>query len=463
MKRVLAVSAILIITLLLFAVFFVNYSAHNTETVFVGVTYCGDSVEEGKMLIDKVKDYTNLFVLQSGILQRDLESVDELGDYAVSAGMYFLPYFGHYIEETFSVWLETAKQRWGAHLLGVYYADEPGGKMLDDYVEFRNTTTGDSIMKTRYGDVVLERSDDVVIHYALDGVIHLYLPSSNQNSNSTDGTETGVYATFYPDGAIKVDESNASAAASQIADLPDYATYEQLSSLRPLKDNHEVADRFITRNQISVEYLSNSTTVFTSDYALYWFDYLAGYDVILAHVGWNHTLNQHIALLRGAARLQNKDWGIVITWKYKSSPYLDTGEEILNQMSTAYECGAKYFVLFNYYDDLNPYGTMKDEHFAALESFWNDVIKNPRVVHGSVKADSVLVLPKNYGWGMRSPEDKIWGIFKPDNKTQTISDLMEHILKEHDLKTDIVYDDPEFPLPPEYQHIYYWNQKYDNN
>jgi hypothetical protein len=40
---------------------------------------------------------------------------------------------------------------------------------------------------------------------------------------------------------------------------------------------------------------------------------------------------------------------------------------------------------------------------------------------------------------------------------------MESILKEHDLKADIVYDDPEFPLPPEYQHIYYWNQKYDTN
>jgi len=461
MKKVLAVSAILIITVLLFAVFFVNYtSLKNTETVYVGVTYCGNSVEEGKLLIDKVKHYTNLFVLQSGSLQRDLESVDELGDYAVSAGLYFLPYFGHYIEETFSVWLETAKQKWGTNLLGVYYGDEFGGKMLDDYVEFKNTTTGDSIMKTRYGDIVVEKADGVVIHYAIDGVIHLYLPNSHQNSNSTDGTETGVYATFYPDGTIKVDESNASAAGSQIANLPDYANYEGLVSLRPFKDVHEAADRFTTRNQYNIEYLSNSTTVFTSDYALYWFDYLAGYDVTLAHMGWNHTVAQQIALIRGAARLQNKDWGIIITWKYTRPPYLDTGSEILSQMSTAYECGAKYFVLFNYYkDDSGPYGTMKDEHFEALESFWNNVVKNPHVVHGSIKADSVLILPKNYGWGMRSPEDKIWGIFKPDDKTQQIWDLMESILKDHGLKTDIVYEDTNFPLAPEYQHLYYWDQK----
>jgi hypothetical protein len=49
------------------------------------------------MLIDKVKGYTNLFVLQCGQLQRSLESVDELGDYAVSSGLYFLPYFGNYL------------------------------------------------------------------------------------------------------------------------------------------------------------------------------------------------------------------------------------------------------------------------------------------------------------------------------------------------------------------------------
>ncbi len=453
MKRLLAVSAILIIMLLLIAVFFVNYIfLEDTETVYVGVTYCGNSVEEGKLLIDKVKHYTNLFVLQSGTLQRDFKSVDELGDYAVSAGMYFLPYFGHYMEETFSVWLETAKQKWSTHLLGVYYGDEPGGKMLDDYVEFRNTTTGDSIMKTRYGDIVVERSDGVVIHYEIGGVIHLSLPSSHQNSNSTDGTETGVYATFYPDGTIEVDKPN--------ANLPNYATYEELTSLRPFKDIHETADRFTTRNQYNIEYLSNSTTAFTSDYALYWFDYLSGYDVILAHIGWNHTVDQQIALLRGAAKLQNKDWGIVITWKYTHPPYLDTGTEILSQMTTAYECGAKYFVLFNYYQgDGDPYGTLKDEHYKALESFWNNVVKNPHVVHGSIKADSVLVLPKNYGWGMRWSEDKIWGIFKPDDKAQPIWDLMESVLKDHGLKTDIVYEDEDFPLAPEYQHIYYWDQR----
>jgi hypothetical protein len=47
---------------------------------------------------------------------------------------------------------------------------------------------------------------------------------------------------------------------------------------------------------------ANSLDVFVSDYALYWFDYLAGYDVVLAQAGWNHTLAQDIALLRAQPR-----------------------------------------------------------------------------------------------------------------------------------------------------------------
>jgi hypothetical protein len=103
-------------------------------------------------------------------------------------------------------------------------------------------------------------------------------------------------------------------------------------------------------------------------------DYLSGYDGILAHIGWNLSLTQQIALVRGAAKLQNRDWGIVITWKYNKLHYLDNKTKIFTQMRTAYEAGAKYFVLFNYYEEGgNPYGTMQPENFQALEDFWNNV------------------------------------------------------------------------------------------
>ena len=61
---------------------------------YVGVTYCGNSTSEAKLLIDKVKNYTNLFVLQSGTLQNDTDAINEVGDYAVNSGLHFIAFFG---------------------------------------------------------------------------------------------------------------------------------------------------------------------------------------------------------------------------------------------------------------------------------------------------------------------------------------------------------------------------------
>jgi hypothetical protein len=459
MKRVLAaVSAVLIIAALL-AVLLAEqnyFKPAEKNEAYVGVAYGGETLAEGKLLIDRVKSYTNLFVLQSGSLQRNLSSVDELGDYAVSAGLHFLPYFGHFIEPTFSLWLENAKERWGTHLLGVYYADEPGGKMLDDYVKFEDEATGDSITKTRYGDIVVQKPDGVWIHYEISSIIHLYEEPVNENGNSSiteEGTgeteEPAFYATFYPNGTV----------SGQISNRSSYTTYEQLMSMRPFKDADEAANRFIARDQGNIRYLkNNSIRVFTSDYALYWFDYLAGYDVLLAQTGWNISLNQQIAQVRGAAELQHRDWGMVVTWKYDRPPYLDSGPEILSQLRSAYEAGAEYLVLFDYYEgEGSPYGTMQDEHFQALEDFWK-LMRNSEVIQGSVKAEAVLVLPKNYGWGMRYREDKVWGIFKPDEKTQHLWNLLQTALENHDSKLDIAYEDTEFPLTAEYQYTYHGSQ-----
>lgn len=441
MKRVItaAIAIVIISTFLLAGLLIINLNSHDKiASAYVGVAYCGDTVENGKLLIDKVKGYTNLFVLQSGLLQRDLKSVDELGDYAVGAGMYFLPYFGNYVQTSFSVWLESAKQRWGDHFLGVYYADESGGKMLDDYVVFEDSATGDSITKTRYGDVAVQKVNGVVINYDLEGVIHLYEPTASGINSE---------AAFYPNGTVQI-----------VKPAPNgfsYHSYQELQKIRPFKDINDTAQRFYDRNKSNIDYLRNSSTVFTSDYALQWFDYKAGYDVVLGQLGWNMSLNQQIAFMRGAANVQGKDWGVVITWKYQQAPYLANGSEILIQMRTAYECGAKYLIIFDYYDsDSNAYGSMQPEHFDALKSFWNNVIKNPIEVKGSVKGDSVVVLPHNLGYAGRWMEDHIWGIFKSDNQTRQIWNIMQTALQEHGLKTDIVYADENFILPPEYQNVY---------
>ncbi|MGD6932813.1 MAG: hypothetical protein ACQCN5_01230, partial [Candidatus Bathyarchaeia archaeon] len=105
-----------------------------------------------------------------------------------------------------------------------------------------------------------------------------------------------------------------------------------------------------------------------------------------------------------------------------------------------------------------PYGTLKDEHFQALERFWNDVVKNSAVTHGGVKAEAALVLPKDYGWGMRTEDDKIWGLWKPDDTSQKIWSQLQGKLGQYGTKLDIVYDDPAFPVEGKYANVYYWNK-----
>ena len=155
--------------------------------------------------------------------------------------------------------------------------------------------------------------------------------------------------------------------------------------------------------------------------------------------------------------MQNKDWGVIITWKYTQPPYLDTGANIYNQMETAYNAGAKYITIFDYPYNLtnNLYGTLTDEHFQALEQFWTFVISQ---APNSVHAQAALVLPKDYGFGMRSPTDKIWGFWGPDDKSALIWNITQTLLSQYGLRLDIIYDDPAFPIQGNYSKVYYWNQ-----
>ena len=151
---------------------------------------------------------------------------------------------------------------------------------------------------------------------------------------------------------------------------------------------------------------SVSPTLFTSDYALYWFDYKAGYDVLLAQFGWNYSRQLNVALCRGAAEVQNRSWGVIITWTYNSPPYIGSGEELYNDLVLAYDNGAKYILIF---DSNKAYtnGILDDEHLDALQQFWTYVKENPRT-NGLQNKRVAYVLPADYAYGFRGPDDKIW-------------------------------------------------------
>jgi hypothetical protein len=180
-------------------------------------------------------------------------------------------------------------------------------------------------------------------------------------------------------------------------------------------------------------------------------------------LGWNNSAPKHIGLCRGAATVQQKDWGSIIVW---NSLDLDntnkgdykTGPEMFEDMMVSYQTGANYVIVFNYPIDPpdNPYGILKDEHFTAIQQFWNYINQHPED-HGKIKAEAALVLPENYGWGLRHPDDRIWGYWGPDELSPQIWQLSQNLLDQYGLSLDIVYEDQTFPIETYYQKIYYWN------
>ena len=148
MKRVvvLAVVAVLLVTSITAVLV-----TRNLQEFYVGVTFCGDNVADAKLLIDEVKDYTNLFVLQSGPLQSNRSAIVEIGDYAIDAGMKYLVYFGSDKPWLLKWWNDEYDGHWGSGFLGVYFGDEFGGKMLDTTRILRNQAGMDQIAKFERG------------------------------------------------------------------------------------------------------------------------------------------------------------------------------------------------------------------------------------------------------------------------------------------------------------------------
>jgi hypothetical protein len=380
-----------LIVLLVFAVslpVYVHFSSESESPVqdfYFGVTFGGNTTSEAKLLIDKVKGYTNLFIVASWDISQNESALNDICQYAVDSGMSVIVYFDYVF---FNVepwlwlqnWFETAQAKWGAKFLGVYLYDEPGGNQID----------------------------------------------SNQWRSGPSAKRAMENASDYSD-----------AAARFVKDIPSTISWQNVEKV--------------------------GLRTFTSDYALYWWDYLAGYDTVFVELGWNNSRTQQIALCRGAANVQGKDWGAIITWTYYDPPYIASGPEIYQDMLTAYGAGAKYVVVFDYptYPENNPYGILTEQHFTAMKQFWNYVQSYPRSTYGEADGQVALVLPKDYGWGTRRTqqriEDRIWGFWPEDNKTQVIGQDMHVLLRRYGLKLDIIFDDPQFNYQKRYAQIYLWN------
>jgi hypothetical protein len=205
-------------------------------------------------------------------------------------------------------------------------------------------------------------------------------------------------------------------------------------------------------------YVNNADTIFTADYGLYWWDYKTNYTAIFAEFVGNQSRERHIALCRGAAEAHNKSWGVTITWKYDKPPYLENGTEMYDDLKLAYAAGAKYLIVFDY-PKIGPYGTLSEDRIDALKRFWDFSHSNPQAF-GSSKAEAAYVVPKDYGFGFRSAEDIIWGLFPADDLAAKIwNDVNSTLISRYDSKFDILFDDVELDaVRGNYEKTIFWNE-----
>ena len=120
-KRLFAIFAVIMIVAIAASMFVATkqtskleiYKVASNEPFYVGVNFCGNTTSEAKNLIDEVKNYTNLFVLQSGSMLNDVTDINEVCDYAASSGLHFILYSSGTSYWLNIPWLDMAKQRWG--------------------------------------------------------------------------------------------------------------------------------------------------------------------------------------------------------------------------------------------------------------------------------------------------------------------------------------------------------------
>lgn len=230
-------------------------------------------------------------------------------------------------------------------------------------------------------------------------------------------------------------------------------------------DNYtDAADKYVNELTLIINHTINEQMcgadlpLFTSDYALYWFDYKSEYDVVFAEFGWNYSRQLNIALCRGAANIQKKDWGIMITWTYTEPPYLESGNELYEDMVLAYENGAKYIIVFDTNKNYtNSVLTEEGGHYNALKQFWQYAKDNPRS-SDPIRNRVAFVLPEGYGYGFRGPEDKIWGLWDADAFSFEISYELGSLIDRYENRLDIIYDDGlEANNSYGYRRLIFWN------
>jgi hypothetical protein len=146
--------------------------------------------------------------------------------------------------------------------------------------------------------------------------------------------------------------------------------------------------------------------------------------------------------------------------------FLENGTELYSDMKLAYDNGADYVVVFDGSENqtaTSSLGTLQPEHLDAMKQFWNYALSHERPQKDP--ADTAYVLPRDYGFGFRGPNDNIWGFWYPNGSSPAdplapqIWSYANSLISTYGLKLDIVYEtlssDLFATLP--YDRLIFWN------
>jgi hypothetical protein len=127
-------------------------------------------------------------------------------------------------------------------------------------------------------------------------------------------------------------------------------------------------------------------------------------------------------------------------------------------MVSAYKTGSKYVVIFNY-PKIDKYGLLSQEHLDALKSFWDYIHDNPQEF-GSQKGKLAYVMPEDYGFGLRRPDDGIWGLFGSDELSAKIWNDVNTLVEINGFGLDIIFNEPGVvdSARKHYGRLFFWNE-----
>jgi hypothetical protein len=166
-----------------------------------------------------------------------------------------------------------------------------------------------------------------------------------------------------------------------------------------------------------------------------------------------------IGLCRGAAQANDKDWGAMITWTYRQPPYIESAEQLYDDLVLAYNNGAKYEIIFSY-PNITDYGILTQEHLDAIKQFWTYTQNNAPADPQYQQVKTAYVMPADYGFGFRHAQDNMWGLWGPDNQSEKIWTDVSALADQYGTNFDIVFDEPQYRqgFLNRYENLVYWNQ-----